>query len=45
MGSKELRELHPKNRHIRPKIRQQLQILRDNDTLRFIARGRYLMTE
>ncbi len=41
----ELRELHPKNRHIRPKIRQQLQILRDNGTLRFIARGRYLMTE
>jgi hypothetical protein len=25
----ELRELHPKNRHIRPKIRQQLQVLRD----------------
>ncbi|MHA2064423.1 MAG: Dam-replacing domain protein [Candidatus Thorarchaeota archaeon] len=39
----ELRELHPKNRHIRPKIRQQLQVLRDQGVVRFIERGRYGM--
>lgn len=33
--------LHPENRHIRPKIRQQLQILRDRGILRFKGRGRY----
>lgn len=36
-----LRELHPENRHIRPKIRQQLQILRDRGILVFKGNGRY----
>ncbi len=38
----ELRELHPKNRHIRPKIRQQLQVLRDRGIQEFIGRGKVL---
>ena len=33
--------LHPSNRHIRPKIRQQLQVLRDLGILEFLSRGRY----
>ena len=37
----ELKELHPDNRHIKDKIRQQLQILRDRKYLRFVDRGRY----
>lgn len=36
-----LAALHPANRHIRPKIRQQLQILRDLGLLSFLARGHY----
>ena len=34
-------ELYPKNKHIKDKIRQQLQILRDNKILEFIGRGKY----
>jgi len=37
----ELSKLHPENRHIKDKIRQQLQILRDRNYLDFISRGRY----
>ena len=33
--------LHPKNRFVRPKIRQQLQVLRDMGYLEFLGRGRY----
>ncbi|MFH0815424.1 MAG: DpnI domain-containing protein [Methanobacteriota archaeon] len=36
-----LARLHPDNKHVRPKIRQQLQILRDNGILEFIGNGRY----
>ena len=36
-----LGKMHPQNKHIRPKIRQQLQILRDRGILEFIGRGRY----
>ncbi|HKF51753.1 MAG TPA: DpnI domain-containing protein [Candidatus Acidoferrales bacterium] len=36
-----LASLHPANRHVRPKIRQQLQILRDLDLLMFLGNGRY----
>lgn len=36
-----LSELYPKNKHIKDKIRQQLQILRDNKILEFIDRGKY----
>ena len=36
-----LAALYPENKHVKDKIRQQLQILRDNDYLEFIGRGRY----
>jgi len=36
-----LGELHPENNNVRPKIRQQLQILRDAGVIEFMARGRY----
>jgi type II restriction enzyme len=37
----DLGRLHPKNSNIRPKIRQQLQVLRDIGVVRFISPGRY----
>jgi type II restriction enzyme len=37
----ELKALHPKNENVRPKIRQQLQVLRDMGLLRFGAKGNY----
>ena len=37
----ELQRLHPNNRNVRAKIRQQLQILRDTQFLRFRGRGSY----
>jgi len=37
----QLSKLHPENKHIRPKIRQQLQILRDKGILEFKGTGRY----
>jgi len=39
----ELQARHPRNQNIRPKIRQQLQILRDLQLLRFDGRGRYTL--
>jgi type II restriction enzyme len=39
-----LKELHPENQHIEAKIRQQLQILRDNNILKFNNRGTYSLT-
>ena len=36
-----LSSLYPGNRNVRPKIRQQLQVLRDNGYLDFVGRGRY----
>lgn len=38
-----LSELHPENNHVKPKIRQQLQILRDAGILEFVSRGRYIL--
>ena len=38
---KELASFHPGNRNIRPKIRQQLQVLRDLGLLRFVGTGKY----
>jgi type II restriction enzyme len=38
---KELSHLHPKNRHVREKIRQQLQVLRDMGLIEFIGAGKY----
>ena len=34
-------ELHPENNHVKPKIRQQLQVLRDAGVLEFVSRGKY----
>ncbi len=36
-----LYKIHPENKHIEAKIRQQLQILRDNHIVKFISRGNY----
>jgi hypothetical protein len=36
-----LSQIYPENRHVRPKIRQQLQVLRDQGYLDFISRGYY----
>ena len=38
---KELSLLHPGNKHVKDKIRQQLQVLRDKGFLRFHGRGSY----
>jgi type II restriction enzyme len=35
--------LHKDNRNIRPKIRQQLQVLRDRGVLEFLGQGKYLV--
>lgn len=40
----ELAGLHPANRHVRDKIRQQLQILRDKGLIEFLGRGSYRLT-
>jgi len=31
-----LKELHPENEHVKAKIRQQLQVLRDEDVVQFV---------
>ena len=36
-----LERLHPGNKHVPDKIRQQLQVLRDNGILNFISPGKY----
>lgn len=37
----ELAEMYPQNQHIRPKIRQQMQVLRDEGLIEFLGRGQY----
>jgi type II restriction enzyme len=37
----ELAKLHPENKHVKAKIRQQLQVLRDAGNLKFVAPGQY----
>ncbi len=37
----ELSLLHPENNHVKDKIRQQLQVLRDKNYLDFVSRGKY----
>lgn len=37
----ELRQLHPRNKHVKDKIRQQLQVLRDLGYIEFLDRGKY----
>jgi len=39
-----LSKKHPGNKHIKDKIRQQLQVLRDKEYLEFTKRGRYRLT-
>jgi hypothetical protein len=36
-----LSRLHQRNRNVRPKIRQQLQVLRDHGVLEFLGDGQY----
>lgn len=38
---RDLKLLFPHNHHIKDKIRQQLQILRDKEIIEFLGRGRY----
>lgn len=40
--ARELEELHPDNRHVKDKIRQQLQVLRDRGLLRQVERGTWI---
>lgn len=40
-----LQQLHPDNRNVRPKVRQQLQVLRDLGFLAFGGAGRYVRTK
>ena len=42
--STHLAKLHPDNRHVRDKIRQQLQVLRDLGLLSFLGSGEYRLT-
>lgn len=39
----QLAALHPVNRNVRPKIRQQLQVLRDLGLVQFLSAGQYLV--
>ena len=36
-----LSKKHPENKHIKDKIRQQLQVLRDKNYLQFLGGGKY----
>jgi len=40
----ELKKFHPGNKHIKDKIRQQLQVLRDKGYLKFTGRGNYQLS-
>jgi len=42
---RDLQALHRDNRHVRDKIRQQLQVLRDHGVLKFTKRGSYELTQ
>jgi type II restriction enzyme len=41
----ELLRLHPANRNVKPKIRQQLQVLRDLGYLDFLGKGKYRLVQ
>ena len=41
---KELSIKYPNNKHIKDKIRQQLQFLRDKKYLKFLGKGKYQLT-
>jgi type II restriction enzyme len=36
-----LQRIHPRNQNVRPKIRQQLQVLRDLGLVEFVSLGNY----
>lgn len=40
-----LSKLHPENKNVKPKIRQQLQFLRDKGYLKFKGKGRYVLND
>jgi hypothetical protein len=40
-----LRAIYPNNNNVRPKVRQQLQVLRDNGHLDFLGKGRYRLRQ
>jgi type II restriction enzyme len=40
----ELAAIHPRNQNVRPKIRQQLQVLRDLGLITFTGRGKYAVS-
>ena len=40
-----LGHIYPNNRNVRPKIRQQLQVLRDNRFIDFLGKGRYRLRQ
>lgn len=42
---KDLQRQYPANAHVRPKIRQQLQVLRDAGFLQFTGKGRYRLSQ
>ncbi len=42
--SEELQRKHPENHHVKDKIRQQLQVLRDKGIIEFLGRGQYQKT-
>lgn len=44
-SEEKLADLHPANRHVRDKIRQQLQILRNLGILTFLGRGEYRISD
>lgn len=39
-----LSQIYPSNNNVKPKIRQQLQVLRDNGYLEFVSRGHYRLS-
>jgi type II restriction enzyme len=45
MFEQDLQQRHPDNLHVKAKIRQQLQVLRDRGYLEFIEKGRYRLVE
>ena len=40
-----LQRTHPRNRNVRPKVRQQLQVLRDLGLIEFISPGNYAVAK
>lgn len=40
-----LERIHPRNRHVRAKMRQQLQVLRDSGLITFAGTGNYVLRD